>query len=746
MNKIRKTELLSPAGSIDALKQAIHNGADAVYLGGSHFGARAYAANFSNSELIEAIEYSHLYGVKVYITVNTLIFENEIESFKKYIQFLISAGADALIMQDVGLAHWVISSSNIPVHSSTQMHNYSAGNAEFIKAQGFSRLIAARETEIDTIQHMSEIIDTEVFINGALCISYSGQCLFSAFEHSRSGNRGMCAQACRMKYSLYADGGKIIDNKYLLSPKDLATLENITEIIKAGACSLKIEGRMKSPEYVGYITKLYREIIDSHYIEEKHRVTIEQKNNLERLFNRGFTKGYAFGLDNKELMSTDRPNHAGVYIGDVISFDNIYITIKLTSPLHQGDGIKFDKADKGMICNKIYINGKLTSSGESGQVIQLDNNINLKSTDRVMLTKDTNLIKSLSSYDEKKLPVVIDGSFILGEPSRIKISDHDGNIAVCTGDIIEQSINAPLSESDIEASLLRLGDTAYYAEKVNFEMSDNIFISKSNLNKLRRDAVEILNGKRIATNKYTFESTEDNLRAPLPLPFKISCTARTKAQLMKLLEYPDIRIFTTEFDLYTEYKSIADIYYMLPPLSDNKAEYTGEKLVIRDTGGIKYANNNIVISDYLMNLSNSLSLAHLHSLGIKNSCLSVELTNENIKSTAENYKDKYGEYPNAEVLIYGRVQLMAMKHCIIEGNFECGRCKTSEFYIEDIKGNKFPVVAGENCGNIIYSKEQLDNTEDIDYYESCGINSVRIDFFDESPDEVALIMKKVYKN
>ena len=744
MKKTNKIELLSPAGSFDALRQAVHTGADAVYLGGTMYSARAYAGNFDKNELKEAIDYAHLYGVKIYITVNTLIFESEITQFKKHIEYLVSLGADALIMQDIGMAAWAINTFSIPVHSSTQMHNYSISNVEYLKEKGFDRAVLARETHIDDIAKASSIMDTEVFVHGALCISYSGQCLFSAFEHGRSGNRGQCAQACRMRYSLYADGEKISDEKYLLSPKDLALLENTEEIIEAGAKSIKLEGRMKPAEYVGYITSIYRKIIDGYYGVQPYKPTTEDIDTLQRLFNRGFTKGYTFELDNKTLMSTERPNHAGVHIGDVTATTKEYITIRLHKPLNQGDGIKFDKADKGFVCNKIFMDGMLRSSAAAGQTIKLENKINLRTNDKLLLTKDTSLLKSLGSYIQKQIPIYIEAEFFIGEPCKIIITDINGNKVQTLGDNVQQSINAPVARESIESSLLKLGDTPYTAKSIQIRMDENIFISKSSINQLRRDATELLNEQRIKKAEYKKEDYSPAFSAPLPSGFSIACTVESKEQLDAVIKHNADRIYIKDINLYNEYKLKRDnIYYFTSRLSKNESIFEGENLVVCDTGGLKYASVNTVVGDYMLNIANSYSAAEMRMDNLQSVCLSVELTDENISELIKNYAEKHGKAPIAEMLVYGRVQLMALKHCILDGNIPCGKCKNSSFYLEDIGGSKFPIKTDENCNNFIFSKEPIDKTDKISYYKSIGLSGVRLDFSDESARDIEKILQKI---
>ena len=378
-------------------------------------------------------------------------------------------------------------------------------------------------------------------------------------------------------------------------------------------------------------------------------------------------------------MSIDRPNHAGVHIGDTIEITNDFITIKLIDTLNQGDGVKFDSTDKGFICNKIYFKGKLVSHGEAGQTIQLENKINLKGNDRLMLTKDIALVSSLENYAEKKIPITLAGEFFADKASRLTIEDGIANVVSREGAVVQASINAPISQEDIILNLSKLGDTAYTAETVTVKKDESIFISKSNINQLRRDAVSALNDKRTAVKQYFKKEFTVNYSADEPMPPYICCTVNNEEQLAAAIKRPNTRIYIRDFSLYAKYKSSADVYYFMPGIAGNTEDYQNEKLVIRDTGGIKYTANNSVVCDYMLNASNSLSLQHMHSNGAKSVCLSAEINDDNIKDTCSNYKKSYGNYPNCEVLVYGRVQLMALKHCILEGSVKCGTCKTENY-------------------------------------------------------------------
>lgn len=361
---MKKVELLSPVGNLDCLKAAIEAGCDAVYLSGKVFGARSFAGNFSNEELEYAINYAHLYGVKVYIAANTLIYEREVNTFLDYIRFIHKIGADAVIVQDLGMMDLIRKKfPNLEIHASTQMHIHNYEGALLAQKLGIKRIVIARETPVDVIEKIKRElnIEVEVFIHGALCVSYSGQCLMSSLIGNRSGNRGTCSQCCRKAYDLYDENSnKLSNDKYLLSTKDLCTLENIDKLIEIGVNSLKIEGRMKRPEYVYLVTKIYRKVIDSYYETGKLNISKEDIIELEKIFNRSFTKGFIFGEENDNYVYQKRPNHKGILVGSVLSKINNDLKIKLTHDINLHDALRIldDKEDKGIVINKMFIEKK----------------------------------------------------------------------------------------------------------------------------------------------------------------------------------------------------------------------------------------------------------------------------------------------------------------------------------------------------------------------------------------------------
>ncbi|MCO5384213.1 MAG: U32 family peptidase [Methanosarcina barkeri] len=405
--KPEKPELLAPAGSMEALVAAVENGADAVYLGAWAFSARGYASNFSEKELEEAIDYAHLRGVKVYVTVNILLKEREVENALKLLSCLREMGADAVIVQDLGLISLAGKYlPDLPLHASTQMTLHNSEGVNFVKKLGINRVVLSRESSLEEIKRIKEKTGTEieVFIHGALCISYSGQCLLSSLIGGRSGNRGYCAQPCRKKYRLYCEGKQIqTSGSYLLSPKDLNTTPGLGALIEAGIESLKIEGRMKRPEYVAGVVRIYSHLID-RYIENPagYFVSEEEQETLTQLFNRGFTQGYFFENPRWELISRENPHNRGIPAGKVVGYDRLSsrIRVKLSRPLRLGDGIMVENAetrpeDKGKIISSMYTGKGPVYSAGKGDIIEIPFDSRAQSGSTVYRTHDKKLMDSL---------------------------------------------------------------------------------------------------------------------------------------------------------------------------------------------------------------------------------------------------------------------------------------------------------------------------------------------------------------
>ena len=722
-----KKELLSPAGNKECLYTAIHNGADAVYLGGKLFGARKFAGNFTNEELKEAIEYAHLYGVKVYVTVNTIIYNHEVEELLKYIDYLYTIGVDALIMQDIGMISLVRRNyPDLEINASTQMHNHNNYAIKLLKELDIKKIVLDRELSLKEIEQLDDSIEKEVFIHGALCNSYSGCCLFSSLNGGRSGNRGECVQSCRLPYKLIKNNKYIeTPNKYLLSTKELNTTKKIEDLLKSSVSSFKIEGRMKSPTYVGYITKIYRKLIDNYYENKSLELTEEEQDNLKILFNREFTNGYLF---NDKIMNIKSSNHQGLKVGEVLEVNSKKIKIKLNKPLYQEDGIRFEKSGLGMIANMIY-NQKdlLINKALAGEIIYLDNKINLKEKDIIIKTSSAHLEKQIRETEEKKIPVNIN---VIN--NKIEFID-DKNNKVSTTIELMSAINRATTREEIEEKITKLGNTPFKADKINIIIPDNIFISMKSINEKRRFLTEELIKERTKVNRISkLIDLKLNYKEEKNNTYEIAVLARTKKQVEASLSCNVNRIYVDK-ELWEEYKDNNKIYLRLPRVATN---YTIEakNVLVTELGGIeKYKDSNIV-SDYYLNIVNNHSIKYLLDKKVERVTMSPEIDYNNLDSYI---KDKI------EIIIYGKIELMLTKSCPIKEVLNTCPCNTNDkYFIEDINKNKYPIIHKDCLTHIMHYKN-INYIDKLNYYKNIGIKSYRLELFDENYEDTITLINKL---
>lgn len=739
-----KKELLSPAGDFETLKQAIHNGCDAVYLGGKRFGARKFASNFDDIEMVKAIKYCHLYGVKIYVTVNTIIYENEVKDCLDYLTFLHKNGVDAVIMQDMGmitLTRKVL--PNLDIHVSTQAHTHNNNQIKLLENLGVTRVVVAREMSLDEIKKLDTSLEIEAFIHGALCVCYSGECLFSKLLLNRSGNRGECAGICRLPFTLTEDSKKVdTEGKYLLSPRELNTTSHIKELLESNITSFKIEGRMKSPTTIGFITRLYRMLIDHYQRGEDVTLTEEEQEKLMLLFNRGFTEGYLFNKSGKDLMNITSPNHIGIPIGKVVDVNKKRIRIQLFKELSQGDGIRFQKEEKGMIVNFIYDkNDKLISKGNIGDTIEIDNKLAITLKDTVLKTVDTKLLKKLENYQEKKIPISIKASASLGNDFYLEISDFIHNVKLSSNIILEATGSGTSKERILE-QLTKLGDTPFVVEKCDIDISFSIFVPISKLNELRREAISKLIEIRENTKK------EVVVEKPLSLEKEVTdekiqfmTLVRTEEQLIACIPFSDT-IYVTDKNLYEKYKDRGNVYLRLDRVMNFFPEYQNEKLLIGETGSIQYQSNNMVHSDYYLNVVNSYHVSYLRKLGVSSITLSIENTCDDIKRLIDNAGNK-----GIQVLVYGRLEAMIMKYCplkmlVNKDKSVCNVCRNGKKYeLVDRNQAHYPLVQEKELTHIFYHQVYSLESSLLEL-KKMGIKEYRFEFFDENGSQVEDILKK----
>lgn len=750
-------ELLAPVGSEESLYAAIQNGANAVYLGGKLFNARYFASNFDNEGLREAINYAHLRNVKVYVTVNTLVDDVEMDELLDYIKFLYDIDVDAIIVQDLGFAHIIKNLlPKLELHGSTQMTINNLYGVEFLEGMDFSRVVLARETPIDEISHISKktSMELEAFIHGALCVSYSGQCLMSSMIGGRSGNRGMCAQPCRMKYSILDRNGNLVkdwDKVHALSPKDLNTLDHIEDLIQNGIHSLKIEGRMKRPEYVATVVNAYRKVIDKGI----NSLDLEDKKDVEQIFNRGFTKGLTFGDFGRSFISPDRPDNRGLLLGKVIRADKYKVYIELQEDINQGDGMEF------LLKSGEYKGMKVPFDAKKGSTIHLEKPGYIEVGTNVYRTSSQRLLnKAKDSFVNKEIKYKIDMEFeghIASKP-RLLIKYKDLLVESIGDKPIEKSQKVAISEEKIGEHLSKLGDTTFELNNLKINLDKDVFLPLSSINSLRRDSIEILNQK--VRDKYKRNPIpDDDFTREKPKYFKFSNKSVpnnrltimvknleqfNKLDLNKLdrvylgftqgLEQPVSRIkehgkeayLWTDKILYNkDLNEIKDII---------KSTGNLDGVSVSNLGSLKYFKDRLdldIHGDIGLNVFNSFTVDYLKSLDLNSMTLSPELNLTQIGKITDNVGG------NLETIVYGYLPVMVMKNCpmaLVKGckdDKECNTCNFATGYgLKDRMGVTFKMDRSKGISTI-YNSVPLMVLDSLESIKKAGVDMFRLDFTNE---------------
>ena len=727
---MKKVELLSPAGNYECLIAAVQAGADAVYLSGKAFGARSFAGNFDNEELIKAVNYCHLHKVKVYVTVNTIVLESEFDDLNKYLAFLETINIDAVIVQDLGVLRLIKTKyPSLEVHASTQMNIFNEKGAKLLKELGITRVVLAREVHLEEVKKISKIIDTEIFIHGALCFSSSGNCLMSSVIGRRSGNRGKCAQPCRKLYSIYEDGKLIEENKSILSMNDLNTLDHMINILDSGVSSLKIEGRMKSPEYVYTVTKAYRDIIDQIYKEDKYKIDSKTLENVLVTYNRGFTKGYLFNELNSLLVNKEHVNHRGISAGKIVNVTKDYIEIKLTSGISLHDGLRVLSTNEyGLYLTSIYLNNNLVKSAKSGDIVKIFIKNNSKIGDEVVKTSSiclTNEIKEILKTENIKFPIDLTVSMFSGKRLNVnvKIDDYSFNVY---GDVLEYS-DQVLNEERIKEQLSKLASSVYKVNSIKIKTDNTSFVKISSLNELRRIFVYELNNYLLLKKDKVNPSylTNSNVEIKAKNPLKIECVVSTDNQQEICEKFNIERIYA----LNGEYGG---------RINSNNKKFT------HNIGNIT---NDSVISPYF-NIVNKNALKLIEELGLKECYLSPEINLNTIKDLDLNNQDL-----NVGIICYGRIDLMVSKHCVVGSskgaeNKNCNSCMKHRYKIKDEYGNFYPLLLEKDndCTMRMLDNHKLNLINYIDELKNLGINKLLLIFTDESALEVANILEMFINN
>ena len=771
MNEI---ELLAPVGSFDALKAAVQNGANAVYLGGKDFSARASANNFDREELIEAVKYAHIRDVRVFVTTNTLIKQNEIEDFVEYAKFLYDIDVDALIMQDIGVAmliHELL--PDFELHASTQMVAHSLEDVQYLESIGFKRVVLARELTVDEIKYICDNtnVDIEIFVHGALCVCYSGGCLMSSMIGNRSGNRGRCAQPCRQKYTMIdiSTGEEIHSNgEYLLSTKDLNTIEDVDKIIETGVLSLKIEGRMKKPEYVATVINSYRNAIDEYQATKKVNISTETMEDLYTIFNRKFTKGLILGEVGEDVMNSNVPNNQGLYVGKVVDYNKKAkrLKIKLEGTLKKGDGINLGGGTIGRI-----IKGKeIAQIGYKGETIELDFIGEARKNQPVFKTSDTNLIdKAQKTYTQDKefAKSLIDAEITikLGEYPELKLIDKNNNSVTVKGDkLVEKALKVALGEEKIETQIKKLGNTPYELDDLKINLDEGVSMPISLINQMRREAIELLDEARIPVKgraykdskiKYSPKKYAKDTNSNSKIRVKINNIEALKSIInldIDMIYYEDVSTLEQAMAMATANNK--KLIYSAPRIVRNKEykrleksnEYCKENVQISALGQVKYYKENSEnVSfdvDYYLNPFNSETINHYKKEGATTVCISQELNIHEIKETTK-YTDM-----EIETVAYGYIPMMLSEYCPMgvvarscKKDKRCATCKESKYVLRDFKGEEYRISQDLFCRSTIYNSIANCLINNLDELSDAGINVFRLDFTHESPELISKITK-----
>ena len=754
---MEKIELLAPAGSMDSLIAAVAKGADAIYLGGSKFSARAYASNFDNEEMEKAVDYCHEYGITVYVTVNTLLKENELQEAIDYVGFLYKIGVDALIIQDTGLVNKIREEyPDFEIHASTQLSIHNGEGALFFRDNGFLRIVLSRELTLEEIRHISKDlnIETEIFVHGALCVSYSGQCLMSSLIGGRSGNRGRCAQSCRLPYTLIRESdGKEIKG-YLLSPKDTCMIENVEDLIKAGTSSLKVEGRMKRSEYVAGVTESYREAIDNVY----NKIDKSQESNkkkLLRLFNReGFATAYLYKNTGHDMMAYRNPKNTGVFLGEVLKSGEIL----LSEDIALQDGVT--NGNDGFTVNKIFLNGNEVKKAKKGSKVKVLPR-KYKASDKLFKTLDSELLNQLKGAYENKFErkILLDGkcNFKVGYPIKLSVS-YNGKVYEKQGDIVEPAVNKPILKEKVEDNLKKSGDIAYKINNITFLEFEDGFIRVSAINNLRRElleeirAFEVLKFKRNERRK-EFSCIKDMDRDIPGLLININTYEQLRAVKENKVEAVALDIFGKNKGALNKesLKELKDfngrVYLKIPTIIKEEFEIIcnliNENLgnvegIITANAGIinRFKDKTKIVGDYKLNIFNSNSLK-FYNKHIAASCISVELNRKEINSMVKKYNE------GTQFLIYGKIEAMVSEYCPIGSTFggkntlnACSNeCTRSTFILKDRVGQNNTIKTDIFCRSHIFNTVAINLISEIEDIKSMGIENFRIDLIDESYEE-----------
>lgn len=783
-------ELLAPVGGMESLHAAVQNGCNAVYLGGKAFGARAYAQNFDREELQVAVRYAHLFDVRVYVTVNVLYKDEELAPLLEFVGDLYAEGVDGVIVQDLGVAQLIrqVYPTDLEVHASTQMTIHNIEGVQYLEEMGLARVVLARELYLEEIQQIvdNSSIEIETFIHGALCICYSGQCLMSSLIGGRSGNRGRCAQTCRLPYRLIdRETGKVVtvfeEPQYLMSPKDINTLEILPQLVQAGIHSFKMEGRMKRPEYAAAVTRIYRKYIDWALQDpENYRVDPKDMEEVTQIFNRGgFSTGYYHGKSGSSMMSYARPKNWGIKIGEVVSYDSKrnLCTIRLQGDLKEGDGIEIWTEHGENPGTQVHSLRQM----ENGLVSLLIKG-KISARNPVYRTSQKELLNELaSSYKNNQRKIDLFGQIHLGVGKKMDLHlwDQAGNyVQVESDEIVERAKKQPVTKEKVQEQLSKLGNEPYRLVEIKIEMDSEIFVPISKLNALRRKAVEYLTEMRIrhfSRSRVKKDLSKNVLTVPkaeLTMDKELAVYLNGdhfQAEKFVQLGIPRLYLNLSQISIekVEQLKNInpqLKVYAVLPRISRNwQMIELREKLItllvslldgfiIGNLGQVKMLQELKIekewILDYSMNLFNRLTLDYWAKTGATGGVISPELNLKEITELVQWSSLK------KEVIGYGYLTTMTTEYCpvgALEGGMTVGRScsrigSTAKYGLLDRKEMVFPILTDcQACRSVLLNPQPLFILEQLDQIMQADFQILRMDLTIEE-ETVGLQMVQAYQN
>ena len=806
-----RPELLAPAGDWECARAAVENGADAIYFGLERFNARMRAKNFTQADLPALMKFLHHRGVRGYVTFNTLVFTAELPDAESYLRTIIAAGVDAAIVQDVGICRLIRAlSPDFPIHTSTQLTVTSAAGVGFARDLGAQLVVLAREnsiTEIESIQAAqaqatAPALPLEVFVHGALCVAYSGQCLTSESLGGRSANRGECAQACRLPYDLISDGQKVDlgDRRYLLSPQDLAGLDVLPDLVRAGVSSLKIEGRLKSPEYVASITRVYRQALDKMCAPapaapnapnaQKSPATAPldpAHYELQMAFSRGQYTGWFRGINNQELAHGRFGTKRGVFLGTITRVSGESVALTLSAPLKPGDGVVFDagnpaEREEG---GRVYqVEPSRSTAGET--VLRFGHgDINwprVRAGQRVWKTNDPALDRELrATFEGEKIrfqrPITLELHGHVGTPLTLIARDAHGHVAQADSALpLAAAENQPLTTERLRDQLGRLGGTPFSLGELINHLEGAVMLPVSELNRLRRETITTLEQRAAEPTRWQFHPAPSGLAA-LPLPAasaapaaapEIIVVVRSLEQLDAALTCAGITTVYCEFENPKHYRDAvtrfrawqatapaaapglpASSIWVAPPRITKPGEEwilkqvrscDADGYLVRNYDHLAYFAADRRRGDFSLNVANPLTAAHyLQRHGLERVTASYDLNIVQLEALLQ-------AAPGAwfDLTIHQHMPMFHMEHCVFcaflskgKDYHDCGRpCDTHRVALRDRVGAELPLKADAGCRNTVYNNRAQTGADYVARLLELGARSFRVEFINEGADEV----------